>query len=127
MWGEVYGGDGHAVGQDDAQPEQPGPAQPQPTTPPSLLTAMQEVDADRTCAGRREFSWPDQPGTPAPRSPHLLLTCRRQTVNDMQGAMFAVMKLMVSTDHHLEAAMGRDVGSTLCRNRTSSLMPCRTC
>ena len=116
MWGEVYGGDGHAGGEDDAQLAQPWPAQPQPTTPPSLLAAMQLVDADRTFAGGREFSWPNQHGRPASRSPHMLLRGRGHTVNDMLGAMFAVMKLMVSTDHHLEAAMGRNMGNTLCRN-----------
>ena len=34
----------------------------------------------------------------------------------MQAAMKEVMKLMAMTGFHLEAAMGRNMGNTLCRN-----------
>ena len=85
-----------------------------PDTPPGLLAAEQLVDIDRVTAGGRDFTWPDQLGDVAPRSPHMLLHKHGADVENMQAAMKDVLKLMVMTDLHLEAAMGRNLGNTLC-------------
>ena len=100
-WPATGGGDGHG------EPSQPA-------TPPDLLAAEQLVASDRTYAGGRYFTWPDQGGDVAPRSPHMLLHKHGADVKNMQAAMEEVLKLMVMTDLHLEAAMGRNLGNTLC-------------
>ena len=100
-WPATGGGDGHGE-----------PAQP--ATPPSILAAEQLVDIDRAIAGGPPFTWPDQGGDIAPRSPHRLLHGHEADVKNMQAAMKEVMKLMVMTDLHLEAAMGRNLGNRLC-------------
>ena len=97
------GGDGHGE-----------PAQP--ATPPSIFAAEQPVDIDPAFAGGRPFTWPGQGGDVAPRSPHRLLHGHEADVKNMQAAMKEVMKLMVMTDLHLEAAMGRNMGNRLCPN-----------
>ena len=89
------------------------PGQPQPDTPPQLLAARQLVDFNRVAAGGRDFTWPDQGGDVAPHSPHLLLYGRKAEVDKMQAVMKEVLHLMVATDLHLEAAMGRNLGNTL--------------
>ena len=86
----------------------------QPDMPPGLLAAEQLVDIDRVTAGGRDFTWPDQLGDVAPRSPHMLLHKHGADVKNMQEAMKEVLKLMVMTDLHLEAAMGRNLGNRLC-------------
>ena len=88
----------------------------QPTTPPDVLAAEQPVASDREVAGGRPFTWPDQGGRMAPLSPHMLLQEHKKKVMDMQTAMKDVIKMVVSTDLHLEAAMGRNLGNTLCLN-----------
>ena len=89
------------------------PGQRQPDTPPQLLAAGQLVDFNRVAAGGRAFTWPDQLGEIAPHSPHLLLYRRQAEVEKMQAVMKEVLQLMVATDLHLEAAMGRNLGNRL--------------
>ena len=91
----------------------PGQGQRQPDTPPDVLAAAQLVDFDRVTAGGRDFTWPDQLGEVAPRSPHMLLQGREAEVEKMQAVMKEVLQLMVVTDLHLEAAMGRNLGNRL--------------
>ena len=89
------------------------PGQPQPDTPPDVLAAAQPVDFNRVAAGGRAFTWPGQGGDVAPHSPHMLLYGRKAAVDEMQAVMKEVLHLMVATDLHLEAAMGRNLGNTL--------------
>ena len=74
----------------------------------------QPVDFNRVAAGGRAFTWLDQLGEIAPHSPHLLLYRRQAEVEKMQAVMKEVLQLMVATDLHLEAAMGRNLGNRLC-------------
>ena len=103
-------GPGHAghAGHADA-----GHAVPQPVTPPDLVP---RVDPGRRVAGGREFTWPAQPGPLAPRDPQGLLgpAVSPRHLAAMQEDMEAVLRLVVMTDHHLEAALGRNHGNTLC-------------
>ena len=113
-------GSGNAPDSELPQPGTPLPPPPQPVTLPPLAG---HVDPDRTIAGGRAFLWPEQHGQLAPANPggipsgelgHVLPPVGRFTIPEMQRAQWAVMKLMVMTDRHLEAAMGRSRGSALC-------------
>ena len=84
-----------------------------PDTPPAVLAAAQLVDFNRVSAGGRDFTWPDQLGEVALHSPHMLLHRREAEVEKMQAVMKEVLQLMVTTDLHLEAAMGRKLGNRL--------------
>ena len=115
MWGRVYAAIGAAAEEEMAAmpPGQPptlaGP--PGPVTPPSLLPT---VDPNRQFGGGRPLVWPRQAGEVARQSPHELLSGHGKSVKLMQDMFEEVRRLMVQTDLHLEAAMGRNVGNTLC-------------
>ena len=111
MWGGVY-----AMGEEPdqpatppGQPPVPPPWPPSPVTPTDVLT----VDPRRQFAGRRPLVWPRQPGDPAPLFPHDLLSGHGNEVQDMQDNFQEAMRMMVQTELHLEAAMGRNVGNRL--------------
>ena len=91
----------------------PGQGERLPDTPPAVLAAAQLVDFNRVSAGGRDFTWPDQLGEVAKRSPHMLLHRREAEVEKMQAVMKEVLQPMVMTDLHLEAAMGRNLGNRL--------------
>ena len=114
------GNPGNASGSELPPPVTPLPPPLQPVTPPPVAG---HVDPARTIVGGRAFLWPEQHGVLAPANPggipsgelgHVLPPLDRGTIPDMQRAQWAVMKLMVMTDRHLEAAMGRSRGSALC-------------
>lgn len=122
MWGRMYATIGEAAEAEAAaaaaamRPGQPwtpptlaGP--PGPVTPPSLLPM---VDPNRQFGGGRPLVWPRQAGEVARQSPHELLSGHGKSVKLMQDMFEEVRRLMVQTDLHLEAAMGRNVGNTLC-------------
>jgi hypothetical protein len=72
------------------------------------------VDPNRQFGGGRPLVWPRQAGEVARQSPHELLSGHGKSVKLMQDMFEEVRRLMVQTDLHLEAAMGRNVGNTLC-------------
>ena len=112
MWGGVYAR-GEAPEDQPAtppgQPPVPPPWPPSPVTPTDVLT----VDPRRQFAGQRSLVWPRQPGDPAPLFPHDLLSGHGNAVQDMQDNFQEAMRMMVQTELHLEAAMGRNVGNRL--------------
>ena len=111
MWGGVYPMGAAAEDQPAMPPGQPlvPPWLPSPVTPTDVLT----VDPRRQFAGQRSLVWPRQPGDPAPLFPHDLLSGHGNAVQDMQDNFQEAMRMMVQTELHLEAAMGRNVGNTL--------------
>ena len=113
MWGNMYARGAAAEDPPATPPGQPPtpPGPPSPVTPPSLLPA---VDPMRQFGGRRPLIWPRQVGELAPQFPHQLLSGHGDEVKVMQGNFEEAIRLMVQTDLHLEAAMGRNVGNTLC-------------
>ena len=115
MWGSVY-----ATGAADEDPPATPPGQPptplgpsSPVTPPSLLP---RVDPSRQAAGGRLFTWPRQSGEVARQHPSALLSGHGSGVKLMQDTYMEVLRLMFQTDFHLEAAMGRNVGNTVCEH-----------
>ena len=116
MWGSMCDATGAAAEDPPATPpgQPPTPlGPPSPVTPPSLLP---RVDPNRQSAGGRPFIWPRQPGEVARQSPHDLLSGHGNGVKLMQDTYMEVLRLMFQTDFHLEAAMGRNLGNTVCEH-----------
>jgi hypothetical protein len=100
-----------------------GPAAPR--TPEDLLAGAAEpghespdmvVPEDRRAAGGRDIIWPAQGGVPAPLQPSHLLGGLKKEVVAMQELHQEVYALMMFTETHLEAALGRNRGNRLCRS-----------
>ena len=111
MWSGMYARGAAAEDQPAMPPGQPPmpPGPPSPVTPTDVLT----VDPRRQFAGQRSLVWPRQPGDPAPQFPRDLLSGHGNAVQVMQDNFQEAMRMMVQTDLHLEAAMGRNVGNRL--------------
>lgn len=74
------------------------------------------VPEERQGCPRRWFRWPRQGGERAPRKAWHLLRDHRDAVWEMQEMHQSVYQLLMFTENHLEAALGRNLGNRLCPN-----------